>query len=153
MNRALFSVCLLLGIVSVAQAHLQPPITWYVQSSNTVCIAKVTSVNDSEITFTVEEIVKGRPPTFLILRMAEGHREITQNSEWLLASTNSIGRTVGWAMAGDYGWVNAPVQRVDGQIHLVGNYGRVDPSLAVHVSKGLTLEQLKALAKTPLPKN
>jgi hypothetical protein len=49
--------------------------------------------------------------------------------------------------------VNAPIERVDGKIHLVGNYGLVDPSLAADVSKGLTMEKLKELANKPIAKN
>ena len=153
MIRALFSICLLLSVVSIAQAHYQPPITWYVQFSETVCIAKATVVKTGVVTFTVEEIVKGKPPAVLTLGETKRPAKIIQNSEWLLASTRAKLSSVGWAIKGDEGWVNAPVQRVDGKIHLVGKYGYVDSFLAADASKGLTLEQLKDLAQKPLPKN
>ncbi|MCE0498920.1 MAG: hypothetical protein LV481_13350 [Methylacidiphilales bacterium] len=153
MKRAFFSVCLLLSVVSIAQAHTQFSITLYVQFSKTVCVAKATEVKNSVITFTVEEIVKGQPPAVLTLHAGEGSGKIVQNTEWLLASRGTSENTVGWPMEGDYGWVNAPIQRIDGKIHLVGYHGYIDPTLAADPSKGLTLEQLKDLAKKPLPKN
>ena len=153
MNRALFSISLLLGLLPTAQAHLQPSITEYVQFSTTVCVAKASAVKDGVITFTVEEIVKGPPPATLTLRVIDVPVAIDLNSEWLLVSTIKNENTLGWANKGDRGWVNAPIQRVDGKIHLVGKYGYIDPDLAANPSKGMTLEQLKDLAKQPLPKN
>jgi len=139
----------------MAYAHTQPRITQYVQFSENVCIAQVTAINDGVATFSVREIIKGKPPEILMLRFAPPDKvpwKIVLNSEWLLASTQAKVDSVGWAIKGDCGWVNAPIQRVDGKIHLVGNYGYVDPKLATDPSKGLTLEQLEKLAKTPIPK-
>ena len=153
MKHALFSLCLLLALATKAEAHIQPPITGYVQFSDTVCIAQATAISNGVITFTVKEIIKGQPPAILTLHVAFVPEPITLNSEWLLASTGRKQDTVGWANKGDFGWVNAPVKRVDGQIRLVGNYGRIDPTLAADPSKGLTLEQLQILAKTPIPKH
>ena len=152
MKRIFLLLCLLSVAATSAWAHTQPPITRYVQTSKTVCVVKVTAIEDGVITFTVEEIVKGAPPNVLKLRVVYVPTKITQDSEWLLASTPANENTIGWANKGDYGWVNAPIQRVDGKIHLMGNYGYVDPSLAKDASKGFTLEQMKDLAQKPLPK-
>ena len=151
MKRVLFSAILVLGVVSNIWAHDQPPISLYVQFSKNVCIVKATTINNGVVTFTVENVIKGEAPSILTLKVIEVPVEITVNSEWLLASTGKEDNSVGWAMKGDYGWVNAPIQRVDGKIHLVGKYGYVDPTMAADASKGLNLEQLEDLAKTPLP--
>ena len=86
----------------------------------------------------------------MILRAGDVPTEITTDTEWLLASTGNYRDTVGWEMLGDDGWVNAPIRRVNGQLHLVGQYGYVDLAFA---AKGVPLDQLKELAKTLLPKN
>jgi hypothetical protein len=136
-------------LASQASAHPQPPITFYVQRSGTVCIVKAASIDKNVGTFSVEEIVKGQPPTELRLVIAEVPVAITLNSEWLLAATKRKEDTVGWAIEGDYGWVNAPILRINGKAYLVGNYGYVEPSVGRDVSKGMTVEQLKELAKGP----
>ncbi len=145
------SASLLLSASSIARAHLQPSIEEYVQFSRTVCIVKVTAISGDEISFSVEEVIKGGPPAILMLKPVFG--DFPLNSEWLLAATGTNQNTVGWAIKGDYGWVNAPIQRVDGKIHLVAYHGLADPTLAADPAKGLTLEQLKELARKPLPKN
>jgi hypothetical protein len=153
MKRALL---LLLLVSSSCQAHTQPPITAYVQSSETVCIAKATAIDHDEITFTVEEIIKGEPPTFLTLHVVSfASAEITLNSEWLLASTRGKGSsnsTLGWATEGDYGWVNARTERIAGKIFLAGNFGSFLPKLSGDTSKGLTMEQLRELSQIPIRK-
>jgi len=151
MKSFLLSVVFFSAVISSVSAHPQSPITRYIQSSDTVCVAQVTSISNGVATFSVKEIIKGVPSPTLILRVAWERTPMTQNSEWLLASTRAKEDTVGWAIKGDYGWVNAPVERVEGKIHLVGYYSYEDKDLAANPSKGLTLEQLKELAKTPLP--
>jgi hypothetical protein len=149
MKRVLLSICLLLSLASSVQAHLQPPITEYVQFSETLCIVKVVSIDKNVVTFSVEEIVKGKPPTVLKLVLGDGSGGIALNSEWLLASTAAKEDTVGWALDGDEGWVNAPIRRVDGTAYLVGNYSFVEPKIGTDISKGMSLEELKELAKKP----
>jgi len=148
MKRFFFSICIVLTLVANAEAHDQPPITAYVQSSEMVCVAKAISLDKNVVTFSVEDVVKGKPPTVLKLVIAEVPVAITLGSEWLLASVTKE-NTVGWAIGGDYGWVNAPILRVDGKPFLVGNYGYVEPKVGTDVSKGMSLDQLKKLAKGP----
>jgi hypothetical protein len=145
----LLSLLAFLLVASNADAHPQPPITAYVQRSETVCIVKATSLDKNVVTFLVEEVVKGKPPTVLKLGIAGEPVAITLGSEWLLASTGASEESVGWADEGDYGWVNAPIVRVDGKPFLVGNYGYLEPKVGQDESKGMSLDQLKKLAKEP----
>jgi hypothetical protein len=151
MKKLFILLVVLLASLGQAEAHPQPAITVYLQFCKTACIAKVTSITNGIATFEVEETIKGSPPHVLKLRIAEVPIAITPDSEWLLAVASGED-SVGWAMGGDYGWVNAPVRRFDGKIHLVGNFGYPIPELSADPTKGLTVEQMKELAQKPLPK-
>jgi hypothetical protein len=154
MKRVLLFFCLLFSATSAAQAHDQPPIEVYVQGSQTVCIAKATSIDKGVVTFSVEEIVKGKPPASLQLKTVG--QAFPVGSEWLLAEGVDHGygpNSVGWVLKGDCAWVDAPVQRISGKIHLVGDYGFVSQQLAADPTKGLDLDQLRALAQKPVSKN
>ncbi len=151
MKRFLFFLWVLGVSVLPGGAHVLYSPLYFLASSETICLAKATSIQGSTVTFAVTEILRGKNASSMTLRASANH-PFEPKTEWLLiASSQGLGNgSVGWPK-GD--WIPARVLRHNSMVY-VQMYGLREvltvPDKLPDGSEGLTLEHLKQLlAKQP----
>lgn len=158
MKRFFFILCLLLMYAPLAKAELAMPLPNYFGSAEKICIARVTAVSGAEITFTVTEILRGKPDRVIQVTRAGGAENYVQNSEWLLVSCSyGLENSVGWDEDRPAVWIPGAVIRKDNQIYITDWTSRIPPSdkqpfgiawdTAPDGTRCLTLDHIKLLLK------
>ena len=155
MKRFLFFLCLLLATASPAWAHEDIPITGYLGAAKNIYLAKVTSVQGANISFALNEVLRGRPAHSLSLVAVPG-QSYTKESEWLLVSVGPSpygNNSVGWVLKSDCAWVPSALIHSNGNVYIktwtFPNSGIILDKLP-DGSEGLTLDHLKQLvAQSP----
>ena len=149
-----FSLLLIFGFLNYISAHARPyvaPIAFLLPAKN-VYRVDVTGVGNGNVTFTVREVLRGKPVTQLTLHPYM-HNKYLLSSDWILASC-AWGRdkqSVGLTINDDCGWIPMTVTRKDGQafVMLGGERGmglediRLD--MASDGTEGLTLNHIRQL--------
>jgi hypothetical protein len=144
----LLALCLL-GVHSFAAGFVfQSPLT-FIPSAENVYLVTVTSVVPDKVTFTVNEILRGKPVPSLILRPWMGERYVV-GSYWILVSySKGVDKDiVGLDPERRCGWIPISVMRKDGQSFVMAQTDWVEGvnlDMASDGTKGLTLEHVKRL--------
>jgi hypothetical protein len=134
MKRVLFSICLLLGPVSLS-AHPPAALNAYFRFAHRIYLAKVSAISGAQITFTITNVLRGDPAAKLTLLISGFPTTYNENAEFLLVSCKGESSTVGWTSSGYNGWIPGDVVRLQGKIY-------VKDSPFIAGDKDIKLEQL-----------
>lgn len=159
MKLLLLFIWCLLAVNSIALAHNYTPAISFLPSAQDVYLATVTSVdNNNNVTFTVNEVLRGKPVPSLILKPCFNNK-YALTSQWVLASC-SLGSkdSVGLTINGYCGWIPMAVMRKDGQPFLMKGgeelmgIDNMVLDMASDGTKGLFLDHVRRLLKQkPIP--
>jgi len=111
MKRLLFVALALFAFIRLADAHaFAPPGVASVAASDAVYLVRVASVKDGKVTFSITEVLRGKPQDSLSLTPYTGGFEV--NSEWILVHhVGGFKDCVGWALKGDCEWLPVRITR------------------------------------------
>ena len=119
MKRVLLVAYLLLPQILPMRAEEAAPLPEYFKSAETVCLANVTAVNGSQITFTVTQALRGKPDHVLNVTRALGAESYIKNSEWLLISCSyGLANSVGWDEDRPASWIPGAVIRDGNHVYI-----------------------------------
>ena len=151
MQRIILLAIYLLQINSFADGYtFQSPLA-FIPPAKTVYLVTVTSVAPNKVTFTVNEVLRGKLVPDLGLRPWRDYK-YRVGSYWILVSDSNGGDKdlVGFDPKRSCGWIPISVSRKDGQSFIVAETDRVDGinlDMASDGTKGLTLEHIRHLLK------
>jgi hypothetical protein len=156
MKRMILLAIYLFQINSFGDGYtFQSPLT-FIPSAKTVYLVTVTSVVPDKVTFTVNEVLRGKPVPELGLKPWMGNK-YRVGSYWILASDShgADNNLVGFEPKRSCGWIPMSVSRKDGQSFIVAEADWVEGvnlDMASDGTKGLTLEHVRRLLQQKITK-
>jgi hypothetical protein len=119
MKRFLVLIWLMLILGPLATAEPALPLPKYLDAAENICIAKVTSVDGYKLTFTVTDVLRGKPDHIIHVTRAGGSENYVLSSEWLLLSCSyGLENSVGWDEDRPAAWIPGAITHSGNQTYI-----------------------------------